>query len=222
VISCHRISEQGPTAAARRRLPPASLSRRSLRQSARRVQARDRVSSCRASCSPPRLRRPPWHPRRQTVPPCPATMSRRIRRRTLAGDGSRDSRAFVRGFACDRLLRSGVAYVGIVLARTAPTRMPRRTPAIEEASKRRGKKKHDPAPGRDEQIAAAIDATEKAGGKRRRAAASRTCSLIRWHEITTLDRRELDAMGIKHGRPPHVQGRRRARWPDDGSGGHAI
>ncbi|HEY5440448.1 MAG TPA: DNA translocase FtsK 4TM domain-containing protein [Gemmatimonadaceae bacterium] len=71
--------------------------------------------------------------------------------------------------------------------------------AIEEASKRRGKKKKgdDPAPpGRDERIAAAIDATEKPESSADELPPSDLLNLApaRNHE---LDRRELDALGIK-------------------------
>jgi len=71
--------------------------------------------------------------------------------------------------------------------------------AIEEASKRRGKKKKgdDPAPpGRDERIAAAIDATEKPESSADELPPSDLLNLTpaRNHE---LDRRELDALGIK-------------------------
>jgi DNA segregation ATPase FtsK/SpoIIIE, S-DNA-T family len=69
--------------------------------------------------------------------------------------------------------------------------------AIEEASKRRGKKKDQtPKPGRDEQIAAAIDATEKpeSSADELPPADLLTYPPLRNHD---LDRRELDAMGIK-------------------------
>ena len=69
--------------------------------------------------------------------------------------------------------------------------------AIEEASKRRGKKKDQtPKPGRDEQIAAAIDATEKPESSADELPPSDllTYPPLRNHD---LDRRELDAMGIK-------------------------
>ncbi len=72
--------------------------------------------------------------------------------------------------------------------------------AIEEASKRRGKKRRDdaapPKPGRDEQIAAAIDATEKpeATSDELPPADLLNHSPPRNHE---LGKRELDAMGVK-------------------------
>jgi S-DNA-T family DNA segregation ATPase FtsK/SpoIIIE len=72
--------------------------------------------------------------------------------------------------------------------------------AIEEASKRRGKKKRDdappPKPGRDEQIAAAIDATEKPESSADELPPSDLLnhSPVRNHE---LGKRELDAMGAK-------------------------
>ncbi|MEP7001270.1 MAG: DNA translocase FtsK [bacterium] len=71
--------------------------------------------------------------------------------------------------------------------------------AIEEASKRRGKKKRSddpPASGRDERIAAAIDATEKPEPSADELPPSDllTPAPARNHE---LGRRELDAMGVK-------------------------
>jgi S-DNA-T family DNA segregation ATPase FtsK/SpoIIIE len=70
--------------------------------------------------------------------------------------------------------------------------------AIEEASKRRGKKgkDHTPRPGRDEQIAAAIDATERPEATADELPPSELLNLppTRNHE---LGRRELDAMGAK-------------------------
>ncbi|MEO8620253.1 MAG: DNA translocase FtsK [bacterium] len=71
--------------------------------------------------------------------------------------------------------------------------------AIEEASKRRGKKKkgdEPPTPGRDERIAAAIDATEKPEPSADELPPSDllTPAPARNHE---LGRRELDAMGVK-------------------------
>ena len=70
--------------------------------------------------------------------------------------------------------------------------------AIEEASKRRGKKKKDetPKPGRDEQIAAAIDATERPESTADELPPSDLLnhSPVRNHE---LGKRELDAMGAK-------------------------
>ncbi|MEP6620075.1 MAG: DNA translocase FtsK 4TM domain-containing protein, partial [bacterium] len=72
--------------------------------------------------------------------------------------------------------------------------------AIEEAAKRRGKKKKGddapPKPGRDEQIAAAIDATEKPETSADELPPSDLLNLppVRNAE---LGRRELDAMGLK-------------------------
>ena len=72
--------------------------------------------------------------------------------------------------------------------------------AIEEASKRRGKKRKDESaptkPGRDEQIAAAIDATEKPESSADELPPSDLLnhSPVRNHE---LGKRELDAMGAK-------------------------
>jgi S-DNA-T family DNA segregation ATPase FtsK/SpoIIIE len=68
--------------------------------------------------------------------------------------------------------------------------------AIEEASKRRGKKKETPKQARDEQIAAAIDATEKPESSADDLPPSDLLnhSPLRNHE---LGKRELDDMGVK-------------------------
>ena len=70
--------------------------------------------------------------------------------------------------------------------------------AIEEASKRRGKKKKDeaPNPGRDERIAAAIEATEKPESTDDELPPTDLLNSAPPRN-RELDRRELDAMGIK-------------------------
>ena len=72
--------------------------------------------------------------------------------------------------------------------------------AIEEAAKRRGKKKgkgdEPPAPGRDERIAAAIDATEKPETSADELPPSDLLTLAPTRNME-LGKRELDAMGAK-------------------------
>ena len=96
--------------------------------------------------------------------------------------------------------------------------------AIEEASKRRGKKKDGSAhkPGRDEQIAAAIDATEKPESSADELPPSDLLTYPAGTQSRSRSPRARRDGPQAHGRPSHLQGRRRARWPHDGAGRHAV